>query len=153
MKTIKLTILILSFVASVVAAEPPKEQTAKPIEMTKAMFLEKVMDYEKNPETWKYLGNKPAIIDFYAVWCGPCRVTSPILADLAAEYSDEIYVYKINIDKERELAKAFGIQSIPTFLFVPMDETPQKSMGALPKEAFKEAIDTYLVKKEQKKEQ
>ncbi|MDD2244013.1 MAG: thioredoxin [Dysgonamonadaceae bacterium] len=153
MKTIKLTILILSFVASVVAAEPPKEQKAKPIEMTKAMFLEKVMDYEKNPETWKYLGNKPAIIDFYAVWCGPCRVTSPILADLAAEYSDEIYVYKINIDKERELAKAFGIQSIPTFLFVPMDETPQISMGALPKEAFKEAIDTYLVKKEQKKEQ
>ena len=153
MKTIKLTILILSFVASVVAAEPLKEQKAKPIEMTKAMFLEKVMDYEKNPETWKYLGNKPAIIDFYAVWCGPCRVTSPILADLAAEYSDEIYVYKINIDKERELAKAFGIQSIPTFLFVPMDETPQISMGALPKEAFKEAIDTYLVKKEQKKEQ
>jgi thioredoxin len=153
MKTIKLTILILSFVASVVAAEPLKEQKAKPIEMTKAMFLEKVMDYEKNPETWKYLGNKPAIIDFYAVWCGPCRVTSPILADLAAEYSDEIYVYKINIDKERELAKAFGIQSIPTFLFVPMDETPQISMGALPKEAFKEAIDTFLVKKEQKKEQ
>ena len=153
MKTIKLTILILSFLAPVLAAEPPKEQKVKPIEMTKAMFLEKVMDYEKNPETWKYLGNKPAIIDFYAVWCGSCRLTTPILAELAAEYGDEIYVYKINIDKERELAKAFGIQSIPTFLFVPMDETPQLSMGALPKEAFKEAIDSVLLKNKQENEQ
>jgi len=101
---------------------------------------------------WKYNGDKPAIVDFYATWCGPCRITSPILADLAAEYGDEIYVYKIDVDKEPELARMFGVQSIPMFLFIPMNEQPQVAMGALPRKSFKEAIDTFLLKKEDLKD-
>lgn len=137
--------LFIVFAAS--AAEPESKTKVKPIELTKATFLEKVFNYEKNPEVWKYNGDKPAILDFYATWCGPCLITSPILADLAAEYGDEIYVYKIDVDKEPELASVFGVQSIPMFLFIPMNEQPQMALGALPKESFKEAIETFLLKK------
>ena len=88
------------------------------------------------------------LVDCWAPWCGPCRITSPILADLAAEYGGDIYVYKIDVDKEPELARAFGVQSIPMFLFIPMNEQPQVAMGALPKKSFKEAIDNFLLKKD-----
>jgi thiol-disulfide isomerase/thioredoxin len=137
-----ITLFVLLFVILAASASDPKEkETVKPIELTKATFLEKVFNYEANPEAWKYNGDKPAIIDFYATWCGPCRITSPILADLAAEYGKEIYVYKIDVDKEPE-------QSIPMFLFIPMNEQPQVAMGALPRKSFKEAIDTFLLKKD-----
>ncbi|MFA5650029.1 MAG: thioredoxin domain-containing protein [Proteiniphilum sp.] len=152
----KKTILILAsilVVAAVYATEPQGKVTRKPIELTKATFLEKVFDYETNPEEWNYNGDKPAIVDFYANWCGPCRITSPILADLAAEYGDEIYVYKIDVDKEPELAGMFGARSIPMFLFIPMDETPQIGMGALPKKSFREVIDTFLLKKDERTNQ
>ncbi len=143
--------IVIFFAALVLAvstfAEEPKEKV-KPIELTKADFLEKVFDYEKNPEKWVYNGDKPAIIDFYADWCGPCRIVSPILADLAEEYGDEIYIYKINVDKEGELAAMFGARSIPMFLFIPMDGDPQMGVGALPKKSFKEVIDTFLLKKD-----
>lgn len=145
--TIILAALLMTF--AVFASEPVSKVTAKPIELTKAAFLERVFNYENNPETWKYNGDKPAIVDFYATWCGPCRTTSPILKDLAAEYGDEIYIYKIDVDKEPELAHMFGVQSIPMFLFIPMDEQPQVGMGAMPKKSFKEAIDTFLLKKDQ----
>ena len=94
--------------------------------------------------------NRLLFVDFYATWCGPCRITSPILKDLAAEYGEEIYVYKIDVDREPELAAMFGVQSIPMFLFIPMNENPQVAMGALPKESFREAIDTFLLKKDEK---
>ncbi|MEA4919187.1 thioredoxin [Proteiniphilum sp.] len=143
--------IVIFFAALVLAvstfAEEPKEKV-KPIELTKADFLEKVFDYEKNPGKWVYNGDKPAIIDFYADWCGPCRIVSPILADLAEEYGDEIYIYKINVDKEGELAAMFGARSIPMFLFIPMDGDPQMGVGALPKKSFKEVIDTFLLKKD-----
>lgn len=134
---------------AVSAAEPKEKETAKPVELTKATFIEKVFDYENNPEEWVYKGDKPAIVDFYADWCGPCRMTSPILAELAAEYGGEIYIYKINVDNEKELAGLFGARSIPMFLFIPMDEMPQVGMGALPKKSFKEVIDTFLLKQEE----
>ncbi|HHT23537.1 MAG TPA: thioredoxin [Bacteroidales bacterium] len=118
------------------------------IHLTKEEFLKKVVDYENNPTEWKYLGDKPAIIDFYADWCGPCKMIAPVLEELAEEYADEIYIYKIDTEKERDLAAAFGIRSIPTLLFVPMGEAPQMAQGALPKHAFKEAIETVLLKKE-----
>lgn len=152
MKKLTTLLAVLLIVLTANAAEPQDNKTVKPIELTRATFLEKVFNYENNPEVWKYNGDKPAIVDFYATWCGPCRVTSPILADLAAEYGDEIYVYKIDVDKEPELARMFGVQSIPMFLFIPMNEQPQVAMGALPRKSFKEAIDTFLLKKEDLKD-
>ena len=120
----------------------------KTIDLTKADFLTKVMDYEANPQEWKYLGDKPAIIDFYASWCGPCKMVAPILEELAEEYDGQIYIYKVNTEKEQELAAMFGIRSIPSILFIPMGEQPQMAMGAMPKSSFKEAIDKVLLKKE-----
>ena len=123
-----------------------KKNMAKTIQLTKADFLTKVANYEKNPEKWEYLGDKPAIIDFYADWCGPCKMVAPILEELAAEYDGQIYIYKVDTEAEQELAAAFGIRSIPSLLFVPMGEAPQMAQGALPKDAFKQAINEVLLK-------
>ena len=124
-----------------------KGNKMKTIELTKSDFLKKIVNYEKNPEEWSYLGDKPAIIDFYASWCGPCKMVAPILEELAAEYEGEIYVYKVNTEQEQELAALFNIRSIPSFLFIPMNDKPQMAMGAMPKSSFKEAIDGVLLKK------
>lgn len=124
-----------------------KENKMKTIELTKADFLKKVMDYETNPNEWKYLGDKPAIIDFYASWCGPCKMVAPILEELAEEYDGQIYIYKVNTEEEQALAGLFGIRSIPSILFIPMGEQPQMATGAMPKSSFKEAIDKVLLKK------
>lgn len=127
--------------------EPSKtESKMKTIHLTKQDFLDKVFNYETSTE-WKYLGDKPALIDFYASWCGPCKALSPVLEELAAEYGDEIYIYKINTEEEQELAAAFNIRSIPTLLFIPMTGQPQMSMGAMPKNSLKEAIDKVLLNK------
>lgn len=119
----------------------------KPIHLTKEEFLSKVANYETNPTEWKYLGDKPCIIDFYADWCGPCKAVAPILEELAKEYDGQIYIYKIDTDAEQELAGAFGIRSIPSILFVPMEGAPQMSQGAMPKNSYKEAIENILLKK------
>lgn len=124
-----------------------EEKVMKTIYLTKADFLAKVANYEANPDQWKYLGDKPALIDFYADWCGPCKAIAPALEELAAEYAGEIYVYKIDTEKEKELAAAFGIRSIPTLFFIPMEGDPQVARGALPKGTLKEAIDTVLLNK------
>lgn len=125
-----------------------KEIVMKTIKLTKAEFLTKVANYETNPEEWKYLGDKPAVIDFYADWCGPCKAIAPVLEELAAEYDGEIYIYKIDTEKEQELAAAFGIRSIPSLLFVPMNGEPQMAQGALPKATLKEAINSVLLNKQ-----
>jgi len=117
------------------------------IHLTKAEFLAKVSNFETNPTEWKYLGDKPCIIDFYASWCGPCKTIAPILEDLAKEYDGQIYVYKVNTEEEQDLAAAFGIRSIPTLLFCPMVGAPQMAQGAMPKDAFKQAITEVLLKK------
>ena len=124
-----------------------KENKMKTIELTKADFLKKVMDYETNPNEWKYLGDKPAIIDINASWCGPSKMVAPILEELAEEYDGQIYIYKVNTEEEQELAGLFGIRSIPSILFIPMGEQPQMATGAMPKSSFKEAIDKVLLKK------
>jgi thioredoxin len=100
-----------------------------PVHITKADFLEKIMDYEKNNTAWIYKGTIPCLIDFYADWCAPCRQTAPILDELAREYSGKIVIYKIDVQKERELASIFGIQSIPAFLFCPVKGNPSMSAG------------------------
>ncbi|WP_108821258.1 thioredoxin [Dysgonomonas sp. Marseille-P4361] len=125
-----------------------KEVKVKTIELNKIDFLEKVANYEANPQEFNYLGDKPALIDFYADWCGPCKAIAPVLEELAAEYDGEIYIYKINTEEQQELAALFGIRSIPSLLFVPMGEQPQMAQGALPKATLKEAINKVLLKKE-----
>lgn len=125
-----------------------KENKMKTIHLNKIDFLKKVANYEATPGEFKYLGDKPALIDFYADWCGPCKAIAPVLEELAAEYDGEIYIYKINTEEEQELAALFGIRSIPSLLFVPMGgEQPQMAQGALPKPNLKEAIDKVLLKK------
>lgn len=117
------------------------------IVMNKALFIECVFDYEKSSE-WKYKGALPAIIDLYADWCGPCRRVAPIMQELAREYAGRIVIYKVNVDKERELAALFQANSIPTFVFIPKDELPQLMQGATTKENYKQAIDTFLLKEQ-----
>ena len=123
----------------------------KTINLTKEDFLAKVANYESNPSEWKYLGDKPALIDFYADWCGPCKAVAPILEELAEEYKEEIYIYKIHTEVEQELSAVFGIRSIPSLLFIPMNEQPQMAAGALPKAELKKIIDDILLKKSSEK--
>lgn len=116
--------------------------------LTKETFIEKVFDYENN-EDWNYKGVKPCILDFYADWCNPCKVIAPVLEDLSEEYKDDIIIYKVNTEEEQELSAVFGIRSIPTLLFIPMDDKPQLAQGALPKESLVEAINDVLLKSTQ----
>jgi thioredoxin len=111
--------------------------------LTTETFKNKVFNYEANKE-WKFEGTLPALIDFYADWCGPCKMVAPILEELATEYSGKVQIYKVDTEQERELAGLFGIQSIPSLLFIPKDGQPQMAMGALPKDTFRKAIKDVL---------
>ena len=111
--------------------------------LTKDSFLEKVFNYEQNKE-WKFEGKLPCIIDFYADWCGPCKMVEPILQELAQEYQGKLNIYRVDTEAQQELAAAFGIQSIPSILFVPLNDKPQMAMGALPKGTLKKAIKEVL---------
>jgi len=115
--------------------------------LTKQTFLEKVFNFELNKD-WKFEGELPCIIDFYADWCGPCKMVTPILEELSTEYSGKINIYKIDTEAEQELAAAFGIKSIPSILFVPKDGQPQMAVGALPRESIKQAISNVLLKEQ-----
>jgi len=111
--------------------------------LTKESFKEKVFNFEENKE-WKFEGKVPAIIDFYADWCGPCKMVAPILEELQLEYGEKLNIYKVNTEEQQELAGMFGIQSIPSILFVPAEGQPQMALGALPKETFRSAINDVL---------
>jgi thioredoxin len=114
--------------------------------LTKETFLNKVFNYEQNKE-WKFEGDLPCLIDFYADWCQPCKIVAPILEELSKEYDGKINIFKVNTEEETELSAAFGIRSIPSLLFCPKDGQPQMAMGALPKENLKQAIDEVLLSK------
>ena len=114
-----------------------------PEELTKQTFQAKIFNYEQNKE-WKFEGNLPAIVDFWAEWCAPCRMVAPVLEELSKEYEGKINIYKVNTEHEQELAASFGIQSIPSLLFIPVDEQPQMAAGALPKDALVKIIDEVL---------
>ena len=120
-------------------------QNGQVVHLTKAEFLEKVYNFEKNPDAGKYEGDKPAIVDFYADWCGPCKMVAPVLEELAKEYAGQIVVYKINTDKERELSATFGIRSIPSLVFIPMEGNPQMAQGAMTKAERRRAINEVLL--------
>lgn len=116
--------------------------------LTTEDFKQKVFNYETEQD-WKYLGTLPAIIDFYADWCGPCKMVAPILEELSKEYEGKIVIYKVDTEKETELAEVFGIRSIPTFLFIPMEGRPMMQPGAFPKNTFKQVIEEKLLLAEQ----
>lgn len=113
-------------------------------QLTIEEFKNSIYDFEKNPDKWVYEGSKPAIIDFYADWCGPCQMVAPILEELSNEYENKIDIYKVDTEKEQELSAILGIRSLPSILFIPLNEDPQMSIGALPKTAFEEAIKNIL---------
>jgi thioredoxin 1 len=111
--------------------------------LTNETFKEKIFNYETNRE-WKFEGKTPAIIEFYADWCAPCKIVAPILEELKEEYGDKLDIFKVNTEEQRELSAVFGIQSIPSLLFIPKEGQPQMAMGALPKETFRQAIAEVL---------
>ncbi len=112
--------------------------------LTKQDFINDIFDYENETE-WKFKGDLPAVIDFYADWCGPCKMVAPVIEQLSEEYSGKINFYKIDTEAEQELSIAFGIQSIPSLLFIPKDGKPQMTAGALPKGSLKQIIDKELL--------
>lgn len=114
------------------------------IPLTADGFKENIFDYEKE-ENWIYKGALPAIIDFYADWCGPCKAVAPVLEELSEEYDGRVLIYKIDTDKEQELSMLFGIQSIPTLLFIPMEGAPMMQKGAIPKKTFQQVIEERLL--------
>lgn len=115
------------------------------IHIGKEEFLKRVYDYESNPKSLKFEGDKPAIVDFYATWCGPCQGLGPVLEELADEYSGKLDIYKVDVDKEQELSSVFGIRSVPTLLFIPRSGDPSMSSGAPSKQQLKQIIDGHLL--------
>jgi thioredoxin len=128
------------------AGDPKPENNGEVTSLTNATFKSKIFDYTNNKQ-WKYEGNKPAIIDFYATWCGPCRQLSPIVEQIAKEYAGKLVVYKVDTDREKELSSNMGISSLPTLIFIPTEGQPQATVGALPKETIVKIIDEVLLKK------
>ena len=139
--------VVSAFYSRVLAQNSRAYVESKTIKLDKTAFLKKVVNFEKSPSVWNYLGDKPAIIDFYADWCGPCRRLAPVLDELADEYAGKVYIYKVNVDKEKEIAEAFGITSLPTIVFVPMKGNPSAGTGFLPKETLRSAIKELLLEK------
>ena len=146
MKRIKslLSVFVLTLAATACAGNSGENKKSN--EPTKEDNKMEVYNYEANPNDWKFEGSRPAIVDFYATWCGPCKVMHPILEELSKEYSGKVDIYQIDVDKEQELAAAFGIRSIPTLLMIPMKEEPRIMQGAMPKDQLKKAIDEFLLK-------
>lgn len=141
--------LILALAITIVACGQNNSATHKTQYLSTADFIEKVDDYKSSRE-WKYKGNIPCLIDFYATWCGPCRALAPVLEEVATEYEGKVIIYKVDVDKEKELAALFGVSSIPMLLFVPMNQTPSVINGGVPKEAVKELIDVILLEQKPK---
>ena len=137
---------LLFMVAGLAANAQEEKKESKVQHLTYKEFLKKVWDFEKDPNTFKYKGKLPAIVDFYADWCGPCRRVAPIMEKLAEEYDGRLLVYKVNTDQERGLASAFQVKSIPMVLFIPMEGQPMMQVGALPEEGYKKVVEEQLLK-------
>lgn len=143
--------LMLTGIMNYACAQPQEKKTDKPekgvvIQMNGDLYLKNIADYN-NTQEWKYKGEKPVVIDFYADWCGPCRKIAPLMKELAEEYKDQITIYKVNVDNEQQLATSLNIQSLPTILFIPMKGNPQIIIGLTDKATLKRAIDEVLLGK------
>ena len=143
-KAILIALVIIATAMTANAQEKKNEPKVK--HLTYSEFLKKVWDFEKNPTTFEYKGKLPAVIDFYADWCGPCRRVAPIMERMAEEYDGKLLVYKVNTDQERELASAFQVRSIPMVLFIPMEGQPMMQVGALPEEGYRKVVEEQLLK-------
>jgi thioredoxin len=139
-------IAIILTIACVTANAQNNKSESKIKHLTYNEFLHKVWNFESNPTTFIYKGKVPAVIDFYADWCGPCRRVAPIMEKLAEEYEGRLMVYKINVDQEKKLAIAFQAKSIPMVLFIPMEGQPMKQVGAMPEESYRKIVEEYLLK-------
>ena len=144
-KSILIAIAILAFGFTANAQEQKKEES-KVKQLTYNEFLKKVWNFESNPNTFIYKGNLPAVIDFYADWCGPCRRVAPIMEKLATEYDGQLLIYKVNVDQEKELANAFQVKSIPMVLFSPLEGQPSMQVGAMQEEGYRQVIQERLIK-------
>lgn len=131
---------------SISANAQTKTTSSKVKHLTYSEFLKNIWDFEKSPNAFIYKSKEPAIIDFYADWCGPCRKVAPIMEKLANEYDGKLTIYKVNVDQEKELASAFQIRSIPTVLFIPKEGQPMMQVGAMTEAQFREVVTTHLVK-------
>ncbi|MBR4469651.1 MAG: thioredoxin [Bacteroidales bacterium] len=137
---------MLFMVAGLTANAQEEKKESKVQHLTYKEFLKKVWDFEKDPTTFVYKGKLPAIVDFYADWCGPCRRVAPIMEKLAEEYDGKLLIYKVNTQYETELAKAFQIRSIPTVLFIPVEGQPMMQVGAMPEEGYRKVVVEQLLK-------
>ena len=149
-KTITCLLLTAGLTGYLSAQTPFRDKSDKNegnvIHMDKQRFLDNIFDYTSGSSDSKYKAEKPAVIDFYATWCGPCRMVAPLLKSLAKEYKDQIVVYKVDTDKQKELSAAMGIQSLPTIIFIPKTGQPQIIIGATNKTTFRKAIEEVLLK-------
>lgn len=143
-KVVFIAMIILATAFTANAQEEKKESKVK--HLTYNEFLKEVWDFEKDPNTFSYKGKLPAIVDFYADWCGPCRRVAPIMEKLADEYDGKLLVYKVNTDQERDLAAAFNVKSIPMVLFIPMEGQPMMQVGAMPEEGYRKVVVEQLIK-------
>ena len=142
-KAIILSLICFVFSVSSFAQEKTESKVKH---LTYKEFIKHVWDFEKNPNTFVYKGKMPAIIDFYADWCGPCRRVAPIMEKLADEYDGRLLIYKVNVDQEKELASAFQVRSIPMVLFIPTEGMPYKQVGAMQEQGYKDVIEEQLLK-------
>ena len=141
-KSILIVLTIIAFGLTANAQDKTAESKVK--HLTYKEFLSKVWNFESNPNTFVYKGKLPAVIDFYADWCGPCRRVAPIMEKLAKEYDGKLLVYKVNVDQEKDLSSVFNVTSIPMVLFIPMEGQPMKQVGALPEEGYRKVIEELV---------
>ena len=143
-KSILIAMLIM--VAGLTANAQVEQKESKVKHLTYKEFLKKVWDFEKDPNTFTYKGEVPAIVDFYADWCGPCRRVAPIMEQMAEDYEGKLLVYKVNVSEEKDLAAVFQVRSIPMVLFIPVKGMPYKQVGALPEQNYREVVEEQLLK-------
>ncbi|MDD4919354.1 MAG: thioredoxin [Bacteroidales bacterium] len=140
--------VLLAFGDNEGVSENTKENKTKIMELTKDEFIKRVYNYEANPNEWKYEGDKPCVVDFHATWCAPCKMLAPSLEELNQEFNGQINIYKVDVDKSPELAAIFGVRSVPTLLWIPINGKPSITQGALPKSQLESIIKNTLLKKE-----